>query len=118
MTVKSWLSSKLWQTPNARAQQIQSETEKRAHDLDLKYPGSTSTQVLKSNCKDGRYLVLVVGSFENLSYDFMVFCDFIGQARALKAIYSWNISPKQPRPGNEPTYFGVSFRSLGFFGLG
>ena len=26
-------------TPKARAQQIQSDTEKRAHDLDLKYPG-------------------------------------------------------------------------------
>ena len=34
--------------PNARAQQVQADTEKRAHDLDLMYPGSTFTQVLKS----------------------------------------------------------------------
>ena len=81
-------------TPNARAQQVQSDTEKRAHDLDLKYPGSTFTQVLKSHGKDGRYLVLVVGPFANLSDDFMVLCDFLGRARALKAINSWNISPK------------------------
>ncbi len=25
----------------------------------------------------------------------MVLCDFLGRARALKAIYDWNISPKQ-----------------------
>ena len=36
-----------------RAQQVQSDTDKRAHDLDLKYPGSTFTQVLKSHGKDG-----------------------------------------------------------------
>ena len=30
-------------TPNARAQQVQAGTEKRAHDLDLKYPGSAFT---------------------------------------------------------------------------
>ena len=37
-------------TPNARAQQqqVQSDTEKRAHDIDFKYPGSTFTQVLTS----------------------------------------------------------------------
>jgi hypothetical protein len=62
--------------------------------LDLKYPGSTFTHVLKSHGKDGRYLVLVVGPFSNLSDDFMVLCDFLGRARALKAINSWNISPK------------------------
>ena len=50
-------------TPNSRAQQVQSNTEKRAHDLDLKYPGSTFTQALKSHGKDCRYLVLVVGPF-------------------------------------------------------
>ena len=60
-----------------RAQQVQADTEKRVHDLDLKYPGSTFTQVLKSHGKDGRYLVLVVGSFANLSDDFMVLCDFL-----------------------------------------
>ena len=59
-------------TPNVRAKQVQADTEKRAHDLDLKYPGSTFTQVLKSNGKDGRYLVLVVGPFANLSDDFMI----------------------------------------------
>ena len=56
-------------TPNARAQQIprkvQSDTEKRAHDIDLKYPGSTFTKVLKSRIyshgKNGRCLVLVFG---------------------------------------------------------
>ena len=52
-----------------------SDTEKHARDLDLKYQGSTSTKVLKSNGKDGRYLVLVVGPFANLSDDFMVLCD-------------------------------------------
>ena len=30
----------------------------------------------------------------NTSDDFMVLCDFLGRARALKAIYSWNVSPK------------------------
>ena len=63
--------------PNVRAQQVQADTVKRAHDLDLKYPGSTFTHVLKSHGKDGRYLV-----------------DFLGRARALKAINSWYISPK------------------------
>ncbi len=76
-------------TPNARAQQAQSYTEKRAHDLDLKYPGSTFTHALalKSHGKDSRYLslVLVVGPFANLSEDFMALCDFLGRARALKA---------------------------------
>ena len=57
----------LTMTPNVRAQQVQSDIEKRAHDLDLKYPGSTFTQVLKSHGKDGRYLVLVVGPFANFS---------------------------------------------------
>ena len=78
-------------TPNARAQQV---TPKNAPIIDLKYPGSTFTHVLKSHGKDGRYLVLVVGPFANLSDDFMVLCDFLGRARALKAINSWNISPK------------------------
>ena len=73
-------------TPNVRAQQVQSDIEKRAHDLDLKYPGSTFTQVLKSHGKDGRYLVLVVGPFANLSDDFMVLCDFLGRARPLKRL--------------------------------
>ena len=73
-------------TPNAIAQQFQADTEKRAYDLDLKYPGSMSTQALKSYGKDGRYLVLVVGPFANLSDDFMVLCDFLGRARALEAI--------------------------------
>ena len=120
-------------TPNTRAQQVQADTEKRAHDLDLKYPfwffqpplpyslsafatwgpprthtpsvakpqlsilvsplkypGSTFTQVLKSPGKDGRYLVLVVGPFANLSDYFMVLCDFLGRARALKAMNSWS----------------------------
>ncbi len=36
-------------TPNARAQQVQSDTEKRAYDLDLMYPGSMFTQVLKAH---------------------------------------------------------------------
>ena len=63
-------------TPNARAQQVHADTEKRAHDLDLKYPGSTFTQVLKSHGKDGRYLVLIVGPFASLSDDFILF-DFL-----------------------------------------
>ena len=57
-------------TPNAKAQEVQSDTEKRAHDLNLKYPGCTFTQVPKSY----RYLVLVVGPFATLSDDFMVLC--------------------------------------------
>ena len=60
----------------------------------MKYLGSTFTQVLKSHGKDGRYLVLVVGPFANLSDDFMVLCNFLGRARALIAINSWYISPK------------------------
>jgi hypothetical protein len=81
-------------TPDARAQKFQSDVEKRARDLDSKYPGSTFTQRLKSYGKDGRYLVLVVGPFANLSEDFMVLCDFLGRVRAHRAINSWNISPK------------------------
>ena len=74
-------------TPNARAQKVKADTEQRAHDLDLKYPGYTFTQVLKSP----RFLV--VGPFAILYNDFMVLCDFLGRARALKAINSWYISP-------------------------
>ena len=81
-------------TMNARAQQVQADTEKRAHDLDLKYLGFTFTQALKSHGKDDRKLLLVVGPFANLSDDFMVLSDFLGRARALKAINSWNTSPK------------------------
>ena len=44
--------------------------------------------------KDGRYLVLVVGPFANLSDDFMVLCDFLGRVRALRTISNWNVSPK------------------------
>jgi len=51
------------------------------------------SQVLKSHGKDGRYLVLVVGPLANLSDDFVVLCDFLGRALALKAINSSNISP-------------------------
>ena len=66
--------------------------------------------------KDGRYLVLVVGPFANLSGDFMVLlCDFLGRARAVKAINSWDISPKHALAMNRHI---VSFWSLGFFGLG
>jgi hypothetical protein len=61
----------LTMTPNARAQKFQSDVEKRARDLDSKYPGSTFTQRLKSYGKDGKYLVLVVGPFANLSDDFI-----------------------------------------------
>jgi hypothetical protein len=80
-------------TPNVRAQQVQSDIEKRAHDLDLKYPGSTFTQVLKSHGKDGRYLVLVVGPFANLSDDFVVLCDFLGRACALKQFIAGTPAP-------------------------
>ncbi len=95
---------------------VQSDTEKCAHDLDLKYPGSTFTQVLKSHGKDGRYLVLVVDPLSNFRTIFSL------------VSLSWMIScPKsniqlehQPeaRVGHEPATFGVSFWSLGFFGLG
>jgi hypothetical protein len=57
-------------------------------------PPAKHISFLKSHGKDGRYLVLVVGPFANLSDDFMVLCDFLGRARALKAINSWYISPK------------------------
>ena len=103
-------------TPNVRAQQVQSDTEKCDHDHNFKYHDSTFTQVLKSHGKDGRYLELVVGPFANLSDDFMVLCDFLGRARALKAIYSWNISPKHALAMNR--HILVSHLALGFFGLG
>ena len=64
-------------TLNARAQKFLFDVEKLVHDLDSKYPGSTFTQRLKSHGKDGRYLVLVVGPFANLSDDFMVLCDLL-----------------------------------------
>ena len=91
---KTLASLALAKCQNATLQQVQFDTEKRDHDLDLKYPGSTCTQVLKSHGKDGRYLVLVVGPFSNLSDDFMVLRDFLGRARALKAINNSNISPR------------------------
>ena len=73
-------------TPNARAQKFQSDVEKRARDLDSKYPGSTFTQVLWQG-RQVKYLVLVVGPFANLSDDFMVLCDFLGRVSELRAIY-------------------------------
>ena len=48
----------------------------------------------QSHGKDGRYLVLVVGPFANLSDDFTVLCDFLGRVRALRTISNWNVSPK------------------------
>ena len=64
--------------PNARTQQVQADTKKRAHDLDLKYPGSMFTQVLKSHGKDGRCLVLVVALlpiFLTISWSCVTFVD-------------------------------------------
>ena len=94
-------------TPNelleCQSEQVQADTKKRAHDLDLKYPGSAFTQVLKSHGKDSRYLVLVTGPFANLSDDFIVLCDFLGRARALEAINSWKISPKHALAMNRQT---------------
>ena len=58
-------------------QQVQSDNETLAHDLNLKYPDSTFTKILQSHGKDGRYLVLVVGPLATLSDDFMVLCDFL-----------------------------------------
>ena len=53
---------------------VSSDVGKRVYGLDSKYPGSTSTQRLKSYGKNGRYLVLVVGPFANLvSHNLMVF---------------------------------------------
>ena len=49
------------------AQKFQSDVEKRARNLDSKYPGSTFIQRLKSYGKDSEYLVLAVGPFANLS---------------------------------------------------
>ena len=53
-----------------------------------------------SHGKDGRYLVLVVGPFVNLSDDFMVLCDFLGRVRALRTISNWNVSPKHAQAIN------------------
>ncbi len=78
-------------TPNTRAQNFQSDVEKRVHDLDPKYPGSTFTQRLKAHGNDGITLVLVFGPFANLSDDFMVLCDFLGRVRALRTISSWKV---------------------------
>ena len=64
-------------------------------------------------------LVLVVGPFANLCDDFMVLCDFLGRARALKAINRWNISPKHALAMNRHilvSHFG-HLASL-VFGLG
>jgi len=69
-------------TPNARAQKFKSDVEKRARNLDSKCPGSTFAQRLMSYGKDGRYLVLVVGPFANLSNDFMVLLNFLERVRA------------------------------------
>ena len=80
----------LTMTPNARAQKFQSDVEKRVRDLDSKYPGSTFTQRLKSYGKDGKYLVLVVGPFANLSEDSMFLCDFHGCVRALRTTLAIN----------------------------
>ena len=90
--LKLWPPLRLLRTPERK--KFQSDVEKRVHDLDSKYPGSTFSQRLKSHGKDGRYLVLVVGPFANLSDDFMVLCDFLGRVRAFRAINRWNIDPK------------------------
>ena len=81
--------------------------------------GSKFTHVFKSHVKDGRYLELVVGPFRHLSLSIL---------RSCVAFFSWESScpqsnlqmKRQPeaRAGNEPAYFGVSFLSLDFFGLG
>ena len=83
-----------------RAQQVQSDTEKRAHDLDLKFLGSMFTQVLKSHGKYSRYLALVVGPFANLSDEFKVLCDFLGQACVIKAMDLHLENQPEERVGN------------------
>ena len=80
-------------TPNARAQQVQADIEKRAHGLVLKYLALRSHKFLKSHAQE-RKMVLEVGPFANISDDFMALCDFLGRAHALKAICSWKISSK------------------------
>lgn len=59
--------------------------------------------------KDGRYLILVVGPFANLSDDFVIVL-FLGRARVLKAINDRNTNPKHA--------LTMNFRSYGFFGVG
>ncbi len=88
-----------------------SDTEKDSHNLDLKYHRSVFTKVLKSHGKDSSYLVLAIGPFTNIFFpvDLMAL-----SACALKAIYSWNTSPKHVLATN----LGGSFWSLGFFDVG
>ena len=52
-----------------------------------------------------------------LTMSFRVLCDFLGRARALKAINSWYISPKHALAMNRHILIS-HFWSLGFSGLG
>jgi hypothetical protein len=81
-------------TPNARADQFQSDIQRRTQELDSAFPGSTFEQVRKSYGEDGKYLVLVDGPFSNLSGDVTVLTDFIARVRARRMIQHRKISPQ------------------------
>jgi len=105
-TVKPLLSSKLW-----RPSPWHRMSERNRFNLTSRNAPMISIWSILAHGKDGRYLMLVVGPFANLSDDFVVLCDFLGRARALKAIHSWNISPKHALAMNR-NIFSLNFGHL------
>ena len=77
----------------AREQRLLDDVLKRARTLDSEFPGSTFEQTLKSFGQNGKSLVLVDGTFTNLSEGFIVLADFLARVRAFRQISRWKINP-------------------------
>ena len=79
--------------PDDRAREVQQNTESRIKKLDSDFPGSTFEKTYRSYGENGRFLVLVVGPFEDLSEDFAVLVDFLARRRATRLLDQWDTTP-------------------------
>ena len=94
----------------ARADRINTDINRAAANLDLKYPGSTVLQEKMKYGEGGQYLALVTGSLGNFSSDVLILVDFIASVQTVRAL--------QRCTKNEEQLFGMYRRFLvSSFGL-
>ena len=94
----------------ARADRINTDINRAAANLDLKYPGSTVLQEKMKYGEGGQFLALVTGSLGNFSSDVLILVDFIASVQTVRAL--------QRCTKNEEQLFGMYRRFLvSSFGL-
>ena len=64
---------------------MDSDIDKAAANLDLKYPGSTALQEKMKYGEGGQYFALVTGSLGNFSSDVLTLVDFIASVQTARA---------------------------------